>query len=124
MSLKFKFDQLGDNKNQEGDSARSEDIERYESEAQTRALTLIDTSGNHYFLNYSYLVSGEYKPNESVITLFFTSHTVTIKGTNLESLFEELLSNAIKKIACTDKRYASTKAEGEVFVSEMSVAPV
>ncbi len=55
------------------DDIREVDIERYEAPSQTRALTLIDTSGNHYFLNYAYIVSGEYKPSENLNTLFFTS---------------------------------------------------
>ena len=121
MSLKYKFDKLNENKEQEGDASPSDDIEKYEVPSHTRALSFIDTSGNHYFLNYAYLVSGEYKPSDNAITLFFTSHSVTIKGANLEGLFNELIDNRIKQVKTVDKRYASALIDTEPIVTDIQI---
>lgn len=61
--------------------------------------------GKHIFLNYSYLVAGEFFPEESKITLHFTTHVITLQGRNLENLYHDLMQHLPKIIIATDGRY-------------------
>jgi hypothetical protein len=77
--------------------------------------------GRKLFLNYSYLVSGEYIPDQAAIVLAFTTHTISLKGVMLESLFDDLLAYIPKVISCTDARYNALAGEKEIVVNEICV---
>lgn len=128
MSLTFKFDKLNE-KNSENQDKKSttrneENIELYDSPSNARNLCFIDKTDKHYFLNYSYLISGEFSPQENLITLFFSTHIVSIKGVDLSSLFEELFHQKLKMIRCGIERYAVIKKDAETFVSEINVTKI
>ncbi|REJ81693.1 MAG: hypothetical protein DWQ44_11235 [Bacteroidetes bacterium] len=70
-----------------------------------RNICFILADGKWFFLNYAYLISGEYIPDDNRIILMFTSHIVELKGIFLENLFQELMNNLTKIIRVVDKRY-------------------
>jgi len=125
MSLPFKFDKRNENNPEKKDGKNvaeiEKDIERYEIEGLARNVCFIDTTGKHLFLNYAYLVSGEFSPDENIIALLFTTHSVLVKGHNLRSLFIELFNHLPKQIRSMDKRYIATGNQGDVFVSEIKI---
>lgn len=54
--------------------------------------------GIGYFLNYAYLISGEYEHESGKITLTFTSQTVVIEGVNLLDLFDSFCAHLPQRI--------------------------
>jgi len=126
MSLTFKFDKLNENNPKKRDGKKDmpgaeKDIEVFDKAGQVRNVCFIETDGKCLFLNYSYLVSGEFSPADRIITLTFTTHTIILKGHNLESLFEEFIEHLPKLIKCIDKRYEAMKDKSEGFVTEIIV---
>ncbi len=67
------------------------------------------------FMNYNYLVSGEYLPEENKITLQFTTSTITLQGYNLEKLFQDFMQHLPKVIVVMDERYRNI-LENNVFI--------
>lgn len=121
---RFKFDRMLDNDPTELDNENGKkqaDNTQYPSIGHTRNLGFVWLDGQRLFLNYSYLVSGEYKPKESIITLSFTSHEVTLKGVLMEGLFDELMGHIPRLIICQDARYNSILEKGQTAVNEIKV---
>lgn len=96
--FKFKFDQMRENHLEKKD-------ETYSGESHVRNICFEQTDGKIIFLNYAYLVSGEYVPDENTIVLYFTSHTVTLKGVGLAALYQDFFTHTTKHITCSDERY-------------------
>ncbi len=122
--LTYKFDKFNENDPSKKDETKAEDVKdihRFYAEAHVRNLCLIDSSGKQAALNYSYLMSGEYIPDENAIMLFFTTHNITLKGANLENLFMEFMNHLIKQVICLDKRYIETKNENEPYITEIFI---
>lgn len=78
MNLRYKFDKLNENEPEKKDNPASPAIERFDAPAIVRNLCLVPLSGKMLFLNYSYLMSGEYSSDEGTIPLVFTTNTVTL----------------------------------------------
>lgn len=124
MSLKYKFDKFNESDPSKKGDAKAEEIKdilRFDGAAHLRNLKLVDASGKHGSFNYSYLMSGEYLPDESAIMLFFTTHNITLKGSNLENLFDDFMNHIVKQVTCLDKRYIKTKNDGDEYVSEIFI---
>lgn len=121
MSLRYKFDKLNENDPEKKESQGSPEIERFDAPANVRNLCLVPLSGKMLFLNYSYLMSGEYSPDDGTITLTFTTHTVTLKGRNLENLFADFVNHMPKIVSCVDERYADIKSESDIQVSKIDI---
>ena len=125
MSLTGNFDRLNKKKSgQKNDMPNhgdDQDLDRYSTPAQTRNLCFVQVDGKKLFLNYAYLVSGEYLPEDNIIKLVYTTHEITLKGRNLEGLFESLMVHVPRQIVTIDKRYEGTKGELEIVVTEINV---
>lgn len=80
---------------------------QYASPSNTRNVCFDWSDGRRAFLNYSYLIAGEYEPNEekNVIRLSFSSHIVMLQGYSLEPLFMALLDHLPRIITAVDPRY-------------------
>lgn len=123
----MKFDQMRENnpsakKDSQESPSRAFD-EFYTEESNARSLCLVWNTGRRIFLSYSYLISAEYEPDESIITLVFTSHTFILKGVNLEGLFYAIMQHSIKQITCTDERYNLVGDEERFTVNEIIEKP-
>lgn len=112
--FKFKFDEMRDNNPAKQQLA-------YAGESHVRNVCFVQTSGKILFLNYGYLVSGEYVPDESTITLQFTSHTITLKGTKLETLYQEFFSHIPRYVTATEERYNEVE-NGSYQINEIQIA--
>ncbi len=124
MSLTGNFDKL--NKGNGGQGTVPPDLsmdetENYATPSQTRNLCFVQPDGKRLFLNYAYLVSGEYSPEANTIKLVYTTHEITLKGRNLEGLFESLMAHLPRQIVAHEKRYEGTIGEMVTVVFELNI---
>lgn len=76
-----------------------------------RNVCFVLPEGNRIFLNYGYLVAGEFMPDANMIILTFTSHTITLNGINLKALYYSLMQHMPKEIHAVDVRYNALEEE-------------
>lgn len=118
MSLTYKFDRLGEGQN---DKDALGDIERFDGAASVRNVAFVNKDGVRIFLNYAYLIAAEYKPEDSELRLFFSSHIVSMKGRNLDALFEEFKNHGPKTVACGDERYAAMEEDDKIYITNIDI---
>jgi len=92
----------------------SMDNSSYASGSNTRNLLLILANRDKKFFNYSYLITADYLKSEGCIRLEFTTHFVTLRGLQLESLFNALFEHRVRLVVCRDARYNVLEEEGFV----------
>ena len=122
--FKLRFDEM-----REGDPTNSESTKQdenelfYQGSGHTRNVCFVWSNEKRLFLNYAYLVSGEFNPNEekNLITLTFSSHTVSLSGYNLESLHSALMDHLPRLIFEVDSRYALNSEKEEVIVIKIII---
>lgn len=95
--------------------------ENYSVISHARNICFVLADGNRMFLNYGYLVSGEYLPEDNKIILSFTSHTVTLAGIYLEKLFYDLMQGLPRQLVCTDARYNPADEQKKPIVNDIQV---
>ena len=102
----------------------SEQTASFDSPGHVRNLCFVWPDGKMKFLNYAYLVSGEYNNVDETIELIFTSDKVKITGTNLSILFDQLYTHSIKRISYLDSRYASLDETSKFAIENIEVEKV
>jgi len=122
MSQRFRF-KLNEKDVNKAEQEETEKSETHLTESPVRNLCFVWPNGKKKFLNYAYLVSGEYLPEENLIKLAFTSETILIKGERLEGLFEQLLDHEPRRIVCGDARYNALDAI-EASVNEIIITNI
>ncbi len=115
--FKLKYDELKDN-----DPSQKEEDKNYFAPSSTRNVCFVQTDGKMLFLNYGYLISGEYLPNESLITLYFTSHTIILKGAKLESLYQDFFNHVPRLVICLDERYEEISENNTYTIHKIEVS--
>lgn len=118
--LKLKYDKFSNPKNKE-DGGEDENIILHKPDAQVRNICFVLKDGKRIFLSYSYLISGEFLPEENTIILTFTTHTVTLKGHLLETLYEAFENHAPKKVRVVEDRYLAIDEQPKLFVTEIGI---
>jgi hypothetical protein len=117
--FKLKYDELRENE----PTRKQDNVIRDDADGNTfydtpagRTICLCWLDGNKRFFNYSYLVSGELNvaSDLSVITLYFTSDTVIVKGYKLEKLFLAFLDQTANHIHEENSRYVDNANESAV----------
>ncbi len=124
MHLKFKYDQVKGRNNPEPATDKAEDgveILQYRGISSNRRICFIQADGSRKALPYAHLTEHDYDPEQGEIALHFYTYLVTIKGSNLDELFEEILHEVARVIIATDKRYESANEKEEVSISEILV---
>lgn len=121
--LKFKYGNAGksENKTEEKKETGSENVILYGEQENARNVCFVMLDGKQIFLSYAYLISGEFDPEQNVITLTFSTQKVTLTGNKLEGLFEQLMLQMPRKISCVDKRYKEVKEESQSIVTEITL---
>lgn len=76
--------------------------------------------GKHIFLNYNYLVAGEFFPEDNKIVLHFTTHMVILIGHNLEKLYQDIMQHLPKTIKAMNDRYRNLLSENRPIIIEIS----
>lgn len=93
--------------------------EEYKVSSSIRNVCFVWQDGRRKFLNYAYLVSAEYMPDDSIIELTFTSTKISLKGIKLDILHEKLLFHLPITIICQDLRY-SQLSRADYCVNEIT----
>lgn len=99
----------------------AESITNYAVAGNVRNITFIWQDGKKQSLNYSYLVSCEYIPDDNTITMLFTTQIVILKGVKLSGLFDALVAQLPESITCIDARYNSTIEDKMSIVNEIVI---
>lgn len=128
MSLTDNFDSLmngglRDVSQEHSISTQQGNIEKYRKASRVRNICFVQPNGRSLFLNYSYMISGEFLPDESAVNMVFTTHDIVLRGFNLKDFFENLMMHLPRKIVAINPRYSSmTDKEGpiiaEIIISE------
>lgn len=129
MSLTGNFDnhQKGEGHGEELQNLGSEsqnNIDKYRKASRVRNICFAQLNGQSLFLNYAYLISGEYFPNESAIHLVFSTHRVILEGSNLKGLYEDLMMHLLRQITVQDKRYLAMLNDGDTVVTSLQILEV
>jgi hypothetical protein len=120
MDYRFKANQMRDNSANLGEENK-ETLSQFEPSQYVRNLRFVWPDGQQKFLNYAYLVSGEFLPDQSSIHLIFTSEVIVIEGIRLVQLFDDLLEHKPKQIICINDRYTALQDESHPVVTKISV---
>lgn len=97
------------------------EIGNYPTAGNVRNVCFVMPDGKMIFLNYAYLVAGEYNSEDSTITLSFTSHMVSLRGYNLESIYVDLMFQLCKQVNYIDERYETIEGKGHAIVTNILV---
>lgn len=89
----------------------------YPSYGNVRHICFSWSDGKKMFLNYAYLISGEYDAVENCITLAFSTHSVVMTGINLHHVFFKLMGQQVRMLQCVDVRYNSIGGDRAVINS-------
>lgn len=123
MGLTDNFDKTNkgqkDNPDKQG-GPQTEPV-NYPTTGDGRNLCFVQPDGKRQFLNYAYLIGGEYDPEDSEIKLTYTTHVVTLKGYNLEPLFESLMAQVPQKIYSEGSRYSDLENKVDTVVLEIHI---
>lgn len=123
QSFKLKYDLMQENDPTNKDAVSEHQSKAYEEfypeENHVRQICFVWLDGKRIFMNYSYLVSGEYLPEANRITLTFTTHVFILNGVNLETLFYDIMNQLSKQITCIDARYNLIGEDEKPVVNEI-----
>ncbi len=126
-SFKLRFDQM-----KESNPAENSDEREVVSSSPEMGLTrplnlcLVWPDGKRFFLNYSYLIAGEFTPEGETnqIQLYFTTYHVSLKGYGLEALFMALLQQWPAQLIAIEPRYVVSAEAPDGTIIEMTVEKI
>jgi hypothetical protein len=108
-------------KNMDEETSGQHKDDAYRTLTNTRNVCFIPRQGNAVFLNYAFLVSGEYDGDNSAIILLFTTHTVTIKGHNLGTTFWAFMEHIPRKLTVSEDRYRDIATDSDFEISDITI---
>lgn len=121
MSLTGKFDKHTRRKaGKMGTSGEADggSVENYVTNSHVRNLSFVMQNGDREFFSYADLSRCQYLPQENKIILTYRNPaTVTLKGTNMEKLYVDLMAHIPRQIVCKDDRYKDLKKGSEIYVT-------
>jgi hypothetical protein len=122
--FKLRFDEMREGDPTNFDKIKTNDVpEFYQTAGHTRNVCFIWSNEKRLFLNYAYLIGCEFNPNDdkNQIKLIFSSHTVSLIGYNLLSLYTALLDHLPRFVSEVDARYALEAESEEAIIVEIIV---
>ncbi|WP_157607619.1 hypothetical protein [Runella limosa] len=123
-NFKLRFDQMKESS--PADTASEKEMGVASNEytlARPLNLCLVWPDGKRFFLNYSYLIAGEFNPEGETnrIQLYFTTYQVSLKGYGLEALFMALLEQLPHQLIAIEPRYVVSEEAPDGTVIEITV---
>jgi len=119
MSLKDRFTNLSETKDEQPQSEEQKSVELYDTPGHARNICFVHANGEAEFLNYAYLVSCKFVPNDSLIRMVFTTCSVEIKGQNLRDLFKGIFNQTVQSVSVIEERYVEMKEKCDVAVTKI-----
>ncbi|WP_345948864.1 hypothetical protein ABDD95_18630 [Mucilaginibacter sp. PAMB04274] len=92
-------------KSEQKSAGSTDQADEYKVQSSVRNVCFVWPDGRMKFLNYAYLVSSDYLPENGLVRLTFTSATIELKGVKLQTLFDKLLFHLPIRIISQDERY-------------------
>ncbi|WP_306565403.1 hypothetical protein [Flavobacterium lindanitolerans] len=89
--------------------------------ASVKNVCFVLLDGKHIFLNYNYLIAGEFISEANKIVLHFTTHVITLTGKNLEKLYQDFMQHIPKIVIAIDERYSEISQMNSPVVTEIEV---
>lgn len=93
-----------------------------ENYSGAKNLCFVQLDDKCIFLNYNYLVAGEFFPEDNKIVLHFTTHVIALNGQNLESLYQDICQHLPKTIKALNDRYASIARTNYPIVTGIDIS--
>lgn len=123
QDFRLKYDELSENdlSHREFGEGMIAHNETYPDPGHGRSICFVLLDGKRLFLGYGYIISGEYTPEEGTIVLTFSTHSILLKGVNLEKLFYNIQDQRSKQIVCVDSRYNLIGEDEQFVVNEIQV---
>ena len=123
QEFRLRFDQMRDNHSPSEPEIPSSPVaeESYFGPGYARYVCFGWPDGRRLFLSYSYLVAGEYVPEQNTIALQFTSHHIMLSGLRLEQMYFALMHQMAKLVIETDPRYETLEDTKTPVVHSISV---
>lgn len=119
MSLTEKFDRK---RNQQEGTDEGSAI-NYTKAGGIRYVCFVILNGKREFFCYSDLVRCSFDPEKSEISLIFRgAGSVSLKGQNLLSLYEQFQNQIPRQITCVDKRYITLNEASEINITEINIS--
>ena len=103
--------------NQDASSREDSSKDYFQKTSNVRNIIFQWENGRQFFVNYSYMISCEIDPENTILTLSFTNCSVILNGTKLDRLFEFLSTQQIRVVKETT-RYAQI-SEDEFLVGSI-----
>lgn len=91
----------------------------FDTAGHVRNLCFRWPDGKSMFLNYAYMIGGDYTPDPGRITLVFTSETIVLEGIRLNLLYNDLLHHTPSEITMIEQRYIATVGDNEFAVTSI-----
>lgn len=86
-------------------------------------IDFIKQDGTRQMFPYSQLITSwtEKTDKHNIIKLFFSTHHVTLKGYNLNSLYELIRKHNLEIVIARDERYLNTSKDNQAYVIEIDI---
>lgn len=121
MSLKDRFANHSDTPAEQPQPEEQKSVELYDTPGHARNICFVQADGSMTFLNYAYLVCGEFNSNTGEVKLGFTTHLIIINGEKLDALYSLFLDHSIKSVRCINLRYNKVFDDKNITVTEMKI---
>lgn len=122
MSLKDRFANHSDTPTEQPQPEEQKSVDLYDTPGHARNICFVQADGEAEFLNYAYLVSCKFTPNENAIKLTFTTCAVEIKGQNLRELFKGIFNQTVQSVSVIEERYMAMKEKSDVAVTKIIIS--
>lgn len=121
MSLKDRFANHSDTPAEQPQPEEQKSVELYDTAGHARNICFVQADGSMTFLNYAYLVEASCNSEKKLIELVFTTHLISLHGTNLSGLFEQLFKHSVYRIIEKNDRYIELSEAPVDFVSSIKI---
>lgn len=90
---------------------------------KTQTINFVKIDGSQQMFPYSQLITAwtEHTDEENVIKIFYSTHLITVKGFNLDTIYEALEKQNLKSLTAQDERYFNLSNEKKVFVKGIEI---
>ena len=126
MSQNYKFKSLSiADKDEQSDGSNDPNALMVYEIGETKTVDFIKKDGTKQNFPYSHYMTAWYekqeKDNNWFIKVFFATHMVTIHGSCLDTIYNQLKQYTLKTLQAHDLRYLDDVPEGSPFVSSIII---
>jgi hypothetical protein len=125
MNYNKAFNQSTQGDGNDGNNDNAKQLEKpyvlYTDRTPVRSLTLIFNTGRQVTLYYQFLMAGDYNPEQSEVSLRYTTCTVVLKGINMHILFSAIMFHDVRTVTQISSRHVKLYDEKNSVVTEINI---